>query len=62
LFLRRVQGIFILITAITPKALANCSPGLERSDNPGELATTIDSTLKGFAARGTLSGFKVFSF
>ena len=41
----------------TPKAFANFSPGLERSDNPGKTATTIDSTLKGFAARGTLSGF-----
>jgi len=40
---------------ITPKAFANSSPGLE-------LATTLgysqikQSTLKGFAARGTLSG------
>ena len=43
----------------TPKALANFSPGLERSDNPG---LTIDSqlTLKGFVAKGTLSGLKRF--
>jgi hypothetical protein len=41
----------------TPKAFANFSPGLERSDNHWENRNTIDSTLKGFAARGTLSGF-----
>ena len=42
---------------ITPKAFANFSPELERSDNSGKTTTTIDSTLKGFGARGTLSGF-----
>jgi hypothetical protein len=26
---------------ITPKALANFSPGLERNENPGEPGTTI---------------------
>jgi hypothetical protein len=46
----------------TPKAFANFSPGLERSDNPGKAATTIASTLKGFAARGTLSGFNHIFF
>jgi phytoene desaturase len=42
---------------VTPKALANFSPGLERSDNPGAATTNKPRTLKGFAARGTLSGF-----
>ncbi|HXC71447.1 MAG TPA: hypothetical protein VN644_15805 [Pyrinomonadaceae bacterium] len=28
-------GAFIDATTITPKAFANFSPGLERSDNPG---------------------------
>ena len=41
----------------TPKALANFSPGLERSDNPGETQIKWRETLKGFIARGTLSGF-----
>ena len=40
----------------TPKALANFSPGLERSDNPG-VEIEIVLTLKGFAGRQTLSGF-----
>jgi hypothetical protein len=40
----------------TPKALANFSPGLERSDNPGVGPLMYIPTLKGFAARGTLSG------
>jgi hypothetical protein len=26
---------------ITPKALANCSPGLERSDNPGIIISNL---------------------
>ena len=33
----------------TPKALANFSPGLERSDNPG-ITKTSCKTLKGFVA------------
>jgi hypothetical protein len=32
---------------LTPKALANFSPGLERSDNPG-FTVISDQTLKGF--------------
>jgi hypothetical protein len=40
----------------TPKALANLSPGLERSDNPGVTKNQKPKTLKGFAARGTLLG------
>jgi hypothetical protein len=31
----------------TPKALANLSPGLERSDNPGRKVITFVLTLKG---------------
>jgi hypothetical protein len=45
----------------TPKALANSSPGLERSDNPGESNLKSDSTLKGFLSWRTLSGFNPFS-
>jgi hypothetical protein len=41
----------------TPKALANFSPGLERSDNPGLAILKFLITLKGFAAGGTLTGF-----
>ena len=44
----------------TPKAFANVSPGLERSDNPGNESITNVLTLKGFAARRTLSGFNKF--
>jgi len=33
--------------APTPKAFANSSPGLERSDNPGEADSRRDPTLKG---------------
>jgi hypothetical protein len=44
---------------ITPKALANLSPGFERSENPGGNTYQKRETLKGFAARGTLSGFNV---
>jgi hypothetical protein len=41
----------------TPKALANFSPGLERSEQPwGLVHQMYIPTLKGFAARGTLSG------
>jgi hypothetical protein len=42
---------------ITPEAFANFSPGLERSDNPGNVNKKSGVTLKGFAARETLSGF-----
>jgi len=31
---------------LTPKALANFSPGLERSDNPGAVTSKTESTLK----------------
>jgi len=41
---------------ITPKAFANYSPGLERSDNPGIIILILLSTLKGFGAWRTLSG------
>ena len=40
----------------TPKALANVSPELERSDNSGIAQYKRELTLKGFAARETLSG------
>jgi hypothetical protein len=40
----------------TPKAFANFSPGLERSENPGSVID-IQLTLKGFVGRQTLSGF-----
>ncbi len=40
--LKRVQ--------ITPKAFANFSPGLERSDNPGEPSIRSLSTLKALAS------------
>jgi hypothetical protein len=35
------------VFAQTPKALANSSPGLERSDNPGIESTKKGATLKG---------------
>jgi len=41
----------------TPKAFANFSPGLERSNNPGDEFPKCALTLKGFANRRTLSGF-----
>jgi len=41
---------------ITPKAFANSSPGLERSDNPGIKILNKHLTLKGFANHLTLSG------
>jgi len=40
----------------TPKAFANLSPWLERSDNHGVGPFNVRLTLKGFDARGTLSG------
>ena len=42
---------------ITPKALANFSPGFERSREPWELNKKSDQTLKGFGNWQTLSGF-----
>ncbi len=42
---------------ITPKAFTNCSPGLERSDNPGYEFQVDAKTLKGFGKWRTLSGF-----
>jgi len=44
------------ITDLTPKAFANSSPRLERSDNPG-YEKNRRHTLKGFVGRRTLSGF-----
>ena len=41
---------------LTPKAFANSSPGLERSDNPGIKILNKHLTLKGFANHLTLSG------
>ena len=49
-------AIFARSFVCTPKALANVSPGLERSDNPGLTERTSSQTLKGFGARRTLSG------
>jgi hypothetical protein len=40
----------------TPKALANFSPGLERSDNPGNPIRNHSKTLKAFANSRTLVG------
>jgi hypothetical protein len=42
--------------SLTPKALANLSPGLERSDNPGNAIRIRFLTLKGLGAWRTLSG------
>ena len=43
---------------ITPKALANFSPGFERSEYPGIRIKIEIQTLKGFAPERTLSGFR----
>src|SRR5215212_7724041 len=45
---------------VTPKAFANSSPGLERSDNPGLTNQNKRKTLKGFHGRRTLSGFNQY--
>jgi hypothetical protein len=45
-----------LLGTTTPKALANFSPELERSDNSGFRPSNTYPTLKGFAARRTPSG------
>jgi len=42
--------------AITPKALANFSPGFERSENPGCQLQEMRQTLKGFLSHQTPSG------
>ena len=39
----------------TPEAFANSSPGLERSDNPGNELKIWELTLKGFDLRETLT-------
>ena len=44
----------------TPKALANLSPGLDRSDNPGNLNNKRRNPEKGSPWRGTLSGFDLY--
>jgi len=44
----------------TPKALANFSPGFERSETPGSLMQPIFQTLKGFDSIQTLTGFHAF--
>ena len=41
----------------TPKAFANFSPGFELARTLGMSTLKCVSTLKGFANRGTLSGF-----
>jgi len=43
----RILTDCVLVQFQTPKALANFSPGLERSDNPGGYQWRIDGTLKG---------------
>src|ERR1043165_905439 len=45
---------------VTLKALANFSPGLARSDNPGITKSKDVKTLKGFVTWRTLSGFILF--
>ena len=45
---------------VTPKALANLSPGLERQRQPWDLVQEVHQTLKGFVPQETLSGFKAF--
>ena len=42
----------------TPKAFANVSPGLERATTLGYTLKKKRSTLKGFVADQTLSGFR----
>jgi hypothetical protein len=42
---------------ITPKALANLSPGFERSENLGIQIQKSNQNLKGLGAWRTLSGF-----
>ena len=41
---------------LTPKALANVSPWLERSDNHGEINNKLQITLKGLGGWRTPSG------
>jgi len=49
------------IKSITPKALANFSPGLERSDNPGYKYKNKLLTLKGFLPASTSLNFLTLS-
>jgi len=46
---------------ITPKAFANFSPGLERSDNPG-YGIRVQINPEGVRRKPTLSGLNVFLF
>jgi hypothetical protein len=43
---------------LTPKALANFSPGFEQSENPGIINSISVPTLKGFGSWRTLSGLE----
>ena len=45
---------------LTPKALANCSPGLERSDNPGIGASINVPTLKALHRSNAFSVPRLF--
>jgi len=45
------------LIAITPKAFANFSPGLECNDNPGYPIQIHALTLKGLGGWRTLTGF-----
>jgi len=53
----RFSSLTSKVFTLTPKVLANLSPGLERSDNPGIGNKYFLLTLKGFLTRQTLSGF-----
>ena len=46
---------------LTPKALANFSPEVRASQNPGYIRNKSGYTLKGFRTRRTLSGFNTTS-
>ena len=49
---------------LTPKAFANLSPGLERSDNPGSAIQKHFETLKAFAnkkaQKGSIDQYELF--
>jgi len=51
----RFSSLTSKVFTLTPKVLANLSPGLERSDNPGIGNKYFLLTLKGFLTRQTLS-------
>jgi hypothetical protein len=53
-----MESLETTTSLLTPKACANFSPGLERSNNPGNSNKTRIKTLKAFAGRLTLSGLK----